>query len=292
MSVLSKLNMYGIRVTDIASQYWCERQMELRHIYVEKVKRTKEMQEGEMLHQELEEEANIQIELEPKNYADYIYKSLYMGYLGMKNLPTSKHTREVQIYGSLGAFRLSGKIDEIRLKDDELYIYEDKTRQKDELPDGSQKRTHMVQLLVYRKMIDDIRSGAYGPEQFKRDYSTRSLRMTPEFTRQFDAVGIERELQSIDSMSESFFGTISDAKSVSDTLQVRYINQFTKKEIGTYRFSYDDKETKGVIDFVLKYWNGARESLPVPAEEAWKCRYCSFFGKECKVWWPQKGISG
>jgi exonuclease V len=266
--------------------------MELRHIYVEKVKRTKEMQEGEMLHQELEEEANIQIELEPKNYADYIYKSLYMGYLGMKNLPTSKHTREVQIYGSLGAFRLSGKIDEIRLKDDELYIYEDKTRQKDELPDGSQKRTHMVQLLVYRKMIDDIRSGAYGPEQFKRDYSTRSLRMTPEFTRQFDAVGIERELQSIDSMSESFFGTISDAKSVSDTLQVRYINQFTKKEIGTYRFSYDDKETKGVIDFVLKYWNGARESLPVPAEEAWKCRYCSFFGKECKVWWPQKGISG
>ncbi len=292
LSVLSKLKMYGIRVTDIASQYWCEKQMELRHLYVEKVKRTEEMKSGEMLHQELEEEANIEIELEPKGYADYIYKTLYMGYLGMTNLPNNKHTREVQVYGSLGAFRLSGKIDEIRLKDNELYIYEDKTRQKDELPNDSQKRTHIVQLLIYRKMIDDIRSGAYSAERFARDYSTKSLRMTPEFVRQFEVLGIDGGMQTIDSIADKFFDSIGSVKGVSDTLQVRYINQFSRKEIGTYKFTYDEKEVQNVSDFVLKYWTGAREALPVPSEEKWKCKYCSFFGKECKVWWPQNGLQG
>jgi len=35
----------------------------------------------------------------------------------------------------------------------------------------------------------------------------------------------------------------------------------------------------------MKYWNGEVKARPVSEEEKWKCRFCRFYGKECKVWY-------
>jgi hypothetical protein len=43
------------------------------------------------------------------------------------------------------------------------------------------------------------------------------------------------------------------------------------------------------VKYVLGYWNGERESNPVPESEKWKCEWCEFFGDKCKVWWGQRG---
>ena len=95
---------------------------------------------------------------------------------------------------------------------------------------------------------------------------------------------------SLAAVAKEFFNEFSGIKELSGTLCIRYINQFTGKEIKLYKFEYSQEEIDQMLAFSMKYWNGDRDALPVPFEEKWKCNYCVFFGKECKKWWPQKKL--
>ena len=288
MNNLERLNKASIRASDIASQYWCERQMEYNYIHGSRI--TDEIRKGRQMHGALEEETNVPIVLMPRNYSDFLYKGLYTSYSAVKALRTNRKTREVQAYGSINGFKLVGKIDQLEMKDDEVVIVEDKTRGSDRLPSEAQMTTHKVQVLLYRKMLADIQDKRYTSGNFKNSYRTSSMRITSEFARQLDALQVDKAIQSIDAVSERFFSSIEGMGRVSDTLHIRYINQMTGKVIQTHRFQYSEGEMSGILDFVLKYWRGERESLPVPRDESWKCNFCAFFGKECKVWWAQKKL--
>lgn len=285
MGVLNELHKSSIRVSDIAAQYWCERQMELNYIHGPKI--TKEIKKGKTIHEELENETNVPVILMPKSYPDFLYKSLYTSYMALTALQANKKTREVQIYGSLGGYKVVGKIDQIDIKNNATILTEDKTRSKDDMPSEAQALTHKVQLMVYRKLFEDIKLGNYTADNFIRAYRTADMKLTDEFLRQLDALKVEKKLQSVDAIARRFFGIIPLLSRISDTLHIRYINQFTGNEIKLYKFQYDKLEMQEIITYVLKYWNGERKSMPVPEEEQWKCKWCAFFGNECKVWWPQ-----
>ncbi len=288
MDNLKKLKKSSIRATDIAAQYWCERQMELQYIHGTKI--TAEIKKGAQIHEELEEETNVPIVLMPKSYADVMYKILYTSAMALETLFKNKKSREIQIYGFLNGFPLVGKMDQLEIKDNEVFVWEDKTKASDNLPTEPQLNTHRIQVMIYRKMLDDIRKKAYTIDQFRRKYGILNLKITEEFSRQLDALNIEKSMQTVDSVTQRYFALLSKIENLSDTLHIRYINQFTGKEIKVYRFVYDEKEMQNALEFVLKYWRGERESLPVPETEKWKCNYCVFFGKECKVWWSQKSL--
>lgn len=288
MSVLSDLHKSSIRVSDIASQYWCERQMELNYKYGQRI--TREIKEGKTIHEELENEANVPIILQPKNYADALYKTIYTSLEALKALKEKKKTREVQIYGSINGYSVVGKIDQLEMRDDKVVISEDKTRASGNVPSESQQLVHKIQVIVYKRMLDDLREGNYGFNNFEVAYHIDKLKMTDEFKRQLDALKISSSLQNIQAVSKDLFGEFKKLGSVSETLHIRYIDQFTGKEIKSHRIEYSKDELDSIIKYVLKYWNGERQSTPVPEDEKWKCRFCVFYGKECKVWWPQKGL--
>ena len=285
MSVIEALHKSSIRVSDIASQYWCERQMEYNYKYGKKI--TAEIKEGRLIHEELEGEVNVPIILQPKGYADALYKGLYTSYMALDALKKNKKTREVQIYGSIAGYKVVGKIDQLDIKEGKVAILEDKTRANHNMPSESQRVTHKIQTMVYRKLVEDVVDNKYDEKNFTRAYRTSTLKLTEEFARQLDAMSIEKSLQNIDSIASRFFEEMRSVGKVSETLYIRYINQFTGKEIDLYKFEYDESEMQGIIRYVMKYWNGERESMPVPEQEKWKCSFCVFFGKECKVWWPQ-----
>jgi exonuclease V len=284
---MEELHKTSIRVSDIASQYWCERQMEYNYKYGKKMV-TAALKEGRMLHEELEGEVNVPIILQPKNYPDFLYKSLYTSYMALDALKKNKKTREVQIYGSLMGYKVVGKIDQLDIKDDKVAILEDKTRSSDNVPSDGQKVTHKIQAMAYKKLTDDIMEGRYTSDNFIRAYHTSAMKLTEEFIRQLDALAISKELQSIDTVATRFFHGMKALGKTSDTLYIRYINQFTGKEITLYKFQYDEDEMQGIIKYVMKYWSGERKAMPVPEQEKWKCSYCVFYGKECKAWWQQK----
>ncbi|MCL5122623.1 MAG: exonuclease V [Candidatus Marsarchaeota archaeon] len=290
MSVLTMLNKKSIRVTDIASQYWCERQMELRYLYGDK-KKTVEEKKGTLLHEMLENETNVPVLLEPKSYADYMYKTLYTSSIALSALKENGRTREVQVFGRMEGFNLVGKIDQLNFRNEVVTVEEDKTRANDNLPNASQMLPNKVQVMFYRSMLEDIQNGTYTLEDFKKAYYTERLVLTDEFRRQLAAMHIEQSKHSMQYVEKEFFSKVKSMGEIGDTLYIKYINQFTEDTIKIYKFQYSRAELEKSKEFVFKYWKGIRKALPVPKEEKWKCNYCVFFGKQCKVWWGQKTIS-
>jgi len=262
--------------------------MELNYIYGQKI--TSQIKKGRQIHGDLESETNVPIVLMPKTYSDFMYKSMYTSYMALKTLKEKNKTREVQVYGSIDNFKIVGKIDQLDLKDGEVVVQEDKTRGNDNIPSDAQMLTHKVQVMLYRKLLDDIISERYTVKTFRESYKTSSLLLTQEFRRQLESLGVERDLMGIDPITDAFFSSIRKMGRLSDTLYLRYINQFTGNVIKLHRLKYSDGEMTQMLDFVMKYWRGERESLPVPMEEKWKCNFCAFFGKECTVWWTQKKL--
>lgn len=262
--------------------------MEYNYRYGQKI--TSQIKEGKNIHEELENEVNVPIILQPKSYADALYKRVYTSYMALKALKENKKTREVQLYGSIGGYTIVGKMDQLEIKDGKVVISEDKTRANGNVPSDAQQLVHKIQLMVYRKLLGDVTEGHYGYNNFEVAYHIKQLKLTDEFKRQLDAIKVDGNLQDISQVSREFFNSLRSIGTVSDTLCIRYINQFTGNSIKSQTLEYDEEEMDGVIKYVLKYWNGERESMPVPEEEKWKCRFCMFFGKECKVWWNQKAL--
>lgn len=262
--------------------------MEYNYRYGQKI--TREIKSGKTIHEELENEVNVPIILQPKSYADAFYKKIYTSTEALKALKAKKKTREVQLYGSIGGYTIVGKIDQLEMKGNEVIISEDKTRANGNVPSQAQQLVHKIQVMVYKKLLDDVKSGSYGFNNFEIAYHIRSLQLTDEFKRQLDALNIARDMQEIPAISRKFFDELHSMGKVSDTLRIRYINQFTGDEIKSHTIDYRKEEMDGIIRYVLKYWNGERDSMPVPEDEQWKCKFCIFYGDKCKVWWKQKAL--
>lgn len=263
--------------------------MEYNYKYGKKI--TAQIKEGRAIHEELENEVNVPIILQPRNYPDALYRDLYRSYMAISALRENKRTREVSLYGSINGYTVVGKIDELQIgKDGGITILEDKTKQSDAIPSESQSLTHKVQIMLYRKLLGDITSNSYGFRNFSVAYHIDEMVLTDEFKRQLDAINVDKGMQSLNEVAKKFFTSLGSVGKIDDNLHIRYINQFTGREIKLYKFDYKKEEMDDIIKYVLKYWNGERESMPVPENERWKCNYCVFFGKECKVWFKQKGL--
>ncbi|MCL5423456.1 MAG: exonuclease V [Candidatus Marsarchaeota archaeon] len=286
--VMRKLGKKSISVTDISAQYWCEKKMELEYIYGSS--QTKAEKVGKKIHELLENKINIQVDLEPKSYADFVYKTLYTNYIGISELLKSKKTREVNIFGRIGGISLRGKIDQLHMKDGAIIILENKTKSKTEPPYAAQLLTHRVQVILYRKMLEDLRSEKYTIDMFRDDYWIKNLKLTKEFEQQISILNIPSNIREIDGISKNFFNIIKSLPKISNTLYIRYSNQFTEKLIKMYKLNYTDKEYDELMSYSLKYWNGLREALTVPENEQWKCKFCSFFGNKCKVWYTSNNV--
>jgi len=262
--------------------------MEYNYKYGQKI--TAAMKSGKTIHEELESEINVPIILQPKSYPDALYKIVYTSVEALKALKEKKKTREVQVYGSIGGYTVVGKIDKLEIRDNRIVISEDKTRANGQIPSESQQLIHKIQLIMYKKMLDDLKWGYYGFGNFEVAYHINTLKLSEEFKRQLDALKIDSSRQSIPSIAKEFFSELRLMQDISNVMEVKYIDQFTGNEIKSHRVEYDKAETDQIIKFVLKYWNGERQALPVPENESWKCRFCVFFGKECTTWWKQKEL--
>ena len=84
MDRVSEYRPYGIAVTDLASQLWCEKQLELS---LEKGRvKTEEMKEGSERHRDLHEEVATLITVQPKSVEDHIALRLHNSFVGLMRL--------------------------------------------------------------------------------------------------------------------------------------------------------------------------------------------------------------
>lgn len=288
MGVLNDLKKSGLSVSDISSAYWCERQMELNYRFGKKI--TAEIKAGRAVHEKLEEDVNVPIMLEPTTWPDKMFKMIYTSYLAVSGLQKRGKGREIQMYGSINGYRLSGRIDQLEMEGGKVVISDDKTRTGPTPPSDAQVLTNRIQMFMYRKMLDDARAGSYSFQNFSRAYQPEKMLMSDQFKRQLKMTGVDQSLSSVEAIARAYFESLARIPEPSDRLKVRYIDKTTGDEIRIYSFDYNAQAAQEAIKYVLQFWNGERESNPVKEDEKWKCNSCKFFGEQCKVWWPQSRL--
>ncbi|MGC8710485.1 MAG: PD-(D/E)XK nuclease family protein [Candidatus Micrarchaeia archaeon] len=281
--ILGKLGKSSILATDIASQFWCEKQMELNYIYGKRY--TKAMAKGTKIHEELQAQTYVPLAIEPINYTDYLYKEGYENYLSLKSLKSKGVGREIKVYGSINGYRLVGKIDELKMVRGKVVVVENKTREMKYQISEAIMRPHKIQVMLYKKILDDIMSKNYTIDNFMNTYGKGLKPMSEHFFQQLEAFNIEKSLASIEGIYKKMFEEIYTMPPISESLEVQYIDRYTGEKAAAVSFKYEKEKFEDLIINAMKYWNGEVEARPVSESEKWKCKFCKFFGNECKVWY-------
>jgi len=281
MLPLEKFKKKSISVSDIASQFWCEKKLELTYIYGKKT--SEEQRKGKELHEELEREVEKIVDIEPINFADTLFIKFFNLSKTLEHLQREGIAREVPIFGSLGGFFITGQIDELQKREGKNFIIEVKTRATEAPISEYFERIIKVQLFLYKKLLEDSISGKFSLRNVTNFFGLKKLKISGEFERQLKVRGInENELFDI---AREAYEKIMRLGEVSEILEVKFIDQYTGKTIGRKGFRFDEDEFNQMINFAMNYWKGKREALPVPREEMQKCLSCRFFGNECKTWY-------
>lgn len=283
--VLKKLGKSSILVTDIANQFWCERQMEFNYLYGKKY--TKEMAKGKAVHAELQNEVYVPLAIEPVTYEDYMFKTAYENTMSLTSLRTKGMCREFRIYGSLNGYRLSGQMDEMRIVDGKVRIIERKTTQANRKLTEVYTRLHRVQVMTYRRMLGDIMNRTYSYDNLIKVYRLTGKGLSDVFKRELHAMGLGDAMIDTCAMFKKMFEEIYMLPELGSALEIVYVDRFSGQQMESVQIEYREYEMNKYVTYVLQYWNGERESAPVEKDESWKCRFCKFFGNECKVWWKQ-----
>ncbi len=282
-SALERLGRKSIAIKDISLQFWCEKQMELYH--TAKQKPTAAMERGTQIHEKMQKSVYIPLTVEPSNYSDWMYKVAYENCTSMKSLKEKGKCREVMIYGSINGYKLSGKIDQLSIVSGKVEITEDKSTNKSSSINEAISRPHIVQIMLYRKFLEDIREGIYSYDNFSFSYKLDMMTLSDAFTSGLREIGINDELMSVPSIYKNMFNEIHTMPELSSQMEIRYIDKTSLSEFYNMKVPYDRKAMDIYIRDAMGYWNGDRQARPVPIDEKWKCRLCRFYGKECTTWW-------
>lgn len=282
-TVLEKLHKNGITATDIATQFWCEKQMELNCLH--KPTPTKAMEKGARMHEQWQAKVYVPLTVETHGYMDFLYKCAYENFRNLQKLKTEKIGREIMLYGSTNGYRFSGKIDELKLKDGRVVIVEDKTVYQSGGVDEARSRPHIVQIMLYRKMLEDLKNKSYSYENFANVYRIKGAKLSEEFVKGLKEIGLKDEYLSIESMFMRMFQEMQSMPELSDDLDIRYTDRRSGQIVKELTVKYDAAKIDNDLSYAMGYWRGEREAAPVIESENWKCKPCKFFGNQCKVWW-------
>ncbi|MDE1851066.1 MAG: PD-(D/E)XK nuclease family protein [Candidatus Micrarchaeota archaeon] len=289
-TALERLHKTGISAKDIANQFWCEKQMEL--YYTNGQKTNAKMDRGTQLHEALQVEVFVPLSVEPVNWADRVYKTAYENAAAINTLMEKSLARELRVYGSINGYKLSGQIDELQLRSGKVCIIENKTT------DARRKLTapyvlpHTVQIMLYKKTLEEIKSGSYTYDNYAISNRVKEMRMTEQFVQGLKGMNLKPEYMTIEGMLRKMFDMIRGLPEISDSLEIHYIDRETGKISSELKVEYDKQLLEMQLVDALKYWNGERAARPVPEEDAWKCRICRFFGKECTTWYNKGSNAG
>ena len=280
-AALDKFGISRLNVTHLSQQFWCERQvaLSLEHPREE----TEEMAAGTELHRELMLEIVKEVSAETTTIEDEVYLMMLNLRTGLEQLVSEGKTRELRVFGRAGEFPLSGIIDELSLNDGQLTILDHKTRTKPSLPPPPTFATAEIQVMLYRKLLDDLRFGRYTPDQFFTDRRLPDLGdISSGMKDQLEAQGLYEKLTPVELTGE-VFSAFRKLPAISDYLIVRYLHRDSGSHIGDKVVLHDPAAIDKKIGHALKFWNGQREATTVKSRERWKCNYCEYRGVHCPL---------
>ncbi len=278
---LDKFGISRLNVTQLSQQFWCERQvaLSLEHPREE----TEEMAAGTEMHRDLMLEIVKEIPVDTATVEDEVYLLMLNLRTGLEQLTSEGKTRELRVFGRVGELPLSGIIDELSINRGEITILDHKTRTKPSLPPPPSFATAEIQVMLYRKLLDDLRHGRYGVNQFWVDRCLPELgEISAGMKEQLEAQGLYEKLTPVELTAE-VFEAFKKLPVVSDYLIIRYLHRGSGNHIGDKVVLHDPDVIDKRLDHALKFWNGEREAATVKSRDRWKCNYCEYRGVHCHL---------
>ena len=186
--------------------------------------------------------------------------------------------REIPIFGApFGEdIFIVGLIDELRF-DPQTYtidLQELKTRKHKSPPSRSQQGQHRLQVMLYKKLFDDLVKGQVSKETVAKHLK---LNLTKEFgediSRQID--GNLLICKNLNELMDVLFQKMQCLTCISQ-IGIEYVHQESKETICHHTLDFSESELESMVKDYYKFWRGGRESKGVDIEDAWKCQMCDF----------------
>ncbi|XP_018409603.1 PREDICTED: exonuclease V [Nanorana parkeri] len=279
LNPLQKYHMRYLAVTDLCSQMWCEQQMVYKieqpaDLLPEK---TAAMNEGSSIHLARELEVHDVVSVTTRNREDsWAIKCLNI--LAMiPVLQSGGRIREFPVFGELDGIFMVGVIDELAYSSSgELELRELKTRATPTLPRLAQKRTHELQVCVYKLLFDGMVSGVLQSECLIQILNLRpEQELGPEVKEHAIQSGLTVSTLK-DIIELTFLNlTFSELPRI-DSLKLEYCYQGDGAFLGCDIVNFKEKSVMEQVTFYLSFWKGQREIQGVDIEDTWKCRMCNY----------------
>ncbi|KAM9320297.1 exonuclease V [Gastrophryne carolinensis] len=276
---LEKYSMKYLTVTDICSQIWCEQQM------VYKIEQPKILQpekmavinEGASIHLARELEAHDLVSVTTQSREDsWAIKCLNV--LAMiPVLQRGGRIREFPVFGELDGIFVVGVIDELGYSPKgDLELRELKTRATPTLPRSAQRKCHAFQVCLYKKLFDDLVSGALQSEVLIQHLNLQPQReLGPEVKEHAMKSGLTvstcKDIIDLTCLNLTY----SELPRV-DCLKLEYCFQVDGSSLGCDIVKVEEESVMEQLRFYFAYWKGLRDHQGVDIEDAWKCRMCDY----------------
>ncbi len=281
-TLLDKYGLSHLNVTHISQQFWCERQVELSLACPRGD--TEGTIAGKEIHRDFLLELARETVVETETREDAFFILMLNVRNGLEQLMAGGITRELYVFGRAAGFPVAGIVDELSVRDGRAIVLDHKTRMRPTLPPPPSVKPTEVQVMLYRMLLEDLREGRYGYEDFVMDAGLeRPGDISPGLKEQLEAAGIVIKGTSVERMARGVFEAFRKLPPLSDFLIVRYIHQATGDHIGDKAILYDTKFLAHKLSHAGKFWEGQRKAVRAGFREKWKCNYCEYKEGPCSI---------
>ncbi|KAM5181591.1 exonuclease V [Mantella aurantiaca] len=280
LTPLQKYHMKHLAVTDICSQMWCEQQLvyRLEQPKAHRPEKSAAMIEGSSIHLARELEVHDVVSVTTQTREDsWAIKCLNI--LAMiPVLQSGGCIREFPVLGELDGIFMVGVIDELSYSSNgELELRELKTRTTPTLPRLAQRRTHELQVCVYKLLFDGMVSGVLQSECLMQNLNLRSQQeLGPQVKEHAIQSGLTvstlKDIIELTCLNLTF----SELPRI-DSLKLEYCYQGDGTFLGCDVVNFTEERVMEQVTFYLSFWKGHREIQGIDIEDAWKCRMCDYF---------------
>lgn len=275
-------------VTDLSTKY-CE----LKFFYEEamfKEKTTTYTKEGTQVHKALEVVSDQQLgvvpvpaEIEPEmSDADQLWAKFYHNVARLKAMLENRlSVREIYVFGKISQAYVSGYIDELKYKDQQITVNDTKSRHSSKIPEFRDRLTAYHQVLVYHHLLDTmINSDLEMLEKtvvamFPNLLDVPLSAVVKETLNVTDNTPRDRLRLMVDILRE-----VKRSCILSNHLQVTYVKRTSADEssvLDTLNYQFDQQTLDELLEFSMGFWLGKREAIGVSIEERNKCRFCAMY---------------
>lgn len=279
LSPMQRFRRYGLRVTDLSDQLWCEQR--LAWSLARGKEETPEMKQGKARHQELHEEITEVVRVRPDSRADLWMLHFFNAWSALVQLERDGICREIPVFGQVGPFWILGIIDQmVRADEGHLVLSDTKTRKRASMPTMAQKRTTQMQMMVYHHLWTQLAQGVDASAIFTSIGLPLNVEASPAFLEQLQShhIPTPQPLAMLKLALEAF----AHAPALSPEMQISYEWQQDQSLIGVDAFSFNATWFQRKVAEARPFWEGERQPLGVLPNEGWKCRFCDF-ASECSV---------